>query len=68
MTTTTEAMTQLRNELERDPDYRHSWVANIACAVMDEAPEVDWRTRQKIGERFLGWLCINTEEAKEDDE
>lgn len=54
------AMTKLRHALNNDPEYRETWVANIACAVMDEAPDVDWETRQKIGKRFLGWLCVST--------
>ena len=54
------AMKTLRTAL-KDDEYRQAWVANIACAVMDEAPEVDYDTRQKIAERFLGWLCVEPE-------
>jgi len=55
---TAEAVAHIRSELKNDDEYRQTWVANIACAVMDEAPEVDWETRQKIGERFIGFLCV----------
>lgn len=56
---TAEAIKQLQHALKADAGYRQSWIANIACAVMDEAPDVDWDTRQKIAERFLGWLCVD---------
>lgn len=54
------AISELRHALQNDPEYRQTWVANIACAVLDEAPDVDWDTRQKIAERFLGWLCVDS--------
>ena len=51
------AMATLRDALNENDDYRFSWVANIACAVMDEDPNVFWETRQKIGRRFVEMLC-----------
>lgn len=56
---TAAAMSQIRKAIESDPGYRQSWVANIACAVMDEAPEVDQQTRDAIANRFLGWMLMD---------
>ena len=51
----------IQSALIHDEDYRQTWIANVACAVMVEMAEtdtvVDWDTRQKIGERFVQFLC-----------
>lgn len=54
----------IQHALIHDPDYREAWVANVACAVMDENIGATHEQRQKIGERFVTWLCAGHPDDK----
>jgi Tfp pilus assembly protein PilF len=53
--TVSEARQAMTDALKSDPDYRQSWVANIACALMDEVDSLkkDSALRNRIAERIV---------------
>jgi hypothetical protein len=38
--TVAEARQAMRDAFKADPDYRQSWVANIACCIRDESGDL----------------------------
>ena len=45
-TTVKEAREFIANAFQADPDFRRTYLDNIACAIMDEMPTVMW-TKEK---------------------
>ncbi len=53
------AVDALRRHFIRDPDFAHTWHANIACAAMDEG--LDPKRANQAASRFMfSAFCVRT--------